>query len=201
MEQHRKLKKCFQNELTVSKYDAALWHLWNTIGITSECERVDHLWTGPRIEIQKGLWREKLHLESSKYKDILCVVELTEVIESIDKLKGGSKNKAHKLDSQPSLATKQVDPKTTGALTYLRLISRRNVPLKKRTFSNKQAGGSKHAKFNGNLSRDSHPKWKELSEQEKVRFKSEGLCYQCGKSGHMARQCPDGKKCTFWEKQ
>ncbi|PBL03960.1 hypothetical protein ARMGADRAFT_879623, partial [Armillaria gallica] len=88
MEQCHKLKKCFQNELTVKQYDAALRRLWNTIGITSECEWVDRLWTGLRVEIQKGLWREKLHPEFSRYKDILHVAELTEVIESIDKPKG-----------------------------------------------------------------------------------------------------------------
>ncbi|KAK0234512.1 hypothetical protein EDD85DRAFT_774237 [Armillaria nabsnona] len=43
MEQCRKLKKCFQNELTMKQYDAALRRLWNTIGITSEQEHVDRL--------------------------------------------------------------------------------------------------------------------------------------------------------------
>ncbi len=33
----------------------------------------------------------------------------------------------------------------------------------------------------------------EISEKEKARRKAAGLCYRCGQSGHMARQCPDGK--------
>ncbi len=86
------------------------------------------------------------------------MVELTEVIESIDKLKGGSKNKAHQLDSQPSLGNQASGSQNYWCSHLPKTHFKKKCPFEKRTFSNKQAGGSKHAKFNGNLSRDSHPK-------------------------------------------
>jgi Zinc knuckle len=33
-----------------------------------------------------------------------------------------------------------------------------------------------------------------LSKEDKARYISENLCFGCGKSGHMARACPDKRK-------
>lgn len=126
--------------------------LWNTIGITSEREHVNRLWTGLCVDIQKGLWREKLHPEFSKYKDVLHAAELTEVIESIDKPKGGSKNKAHKSDPQPSSGNQASGSQNHQCSHLPKTHFKKKCLFEKRTFTNKQAGGSKHAKFNGNSS-------------------------------------------------
>ncbi len=67
MEQQRLLKKAFQNDKTVKQYDATLRRFFNTIGITDEREKVNRLWTGLRIAIQQGLWKERLHPEYSSY--------------------------------------------------------------------------------------------------------------------------------------
>ncbi|PBK73739.1 hypothetical protein ARMSODRAFT_972126 [Armillaria solidipes] len=71
---------------------------------------------------------------------------------------------------------------------------KKKQPFGKVNSGHRHASGSQPEKYTGNSPpKDSCPKWKELSEQEKACFKSEGLCYHCGKSSHMAHQCPEGK--------
>ncbi len=193
MKQHCKLKKCFQNELTMKQYDAALRCLWNTIGITSERERVDHLWTGLCVEIQKGLWHEKLHPEFSRYKDMLHAAELTEVIESINKQKGGTRNKPQKSDHLQPLGNKAGGLHNHRTSHLPKTHFKKKQPFEKKYHGQKHGSESRPKRYNGNSPRkDAHPRWKELSEQEKAHFKSKGLCYHCRKMGHMAQQCPDG---------
>ncbi|KAK0234976.1 hypothetical protein EDD85DRAFT_733315, partial [Armillaria nabsnona] len=83
LEQKKILRKTFQNQMTVKQYDATLWRLWNTVSVTSERDHVERLWTGLHVEIQKDLWREKLHPEFSSYKKVLRAAELAEVIASV----------------------------------------------------------------------------------------------------------------------
>ncbi|KAK0238761.1 hypothetical protein EDD85DRAFT_950946 [Armillaria nabsnona] len=71
---------------------------------------------------------------------------------------------------------------------------KKKQPFEKKYRGLKHGNESCPERYNGNSPRkDVRPKRKELSEQEKAHFKSEGLCYCCRKTGHMARQCPDGK--------
>ncbi len=159
---------------------------------TSERDHVEWLWTGLRVEIQKDLWQEKLHPEFSSYKKVLRAAELVEVIASVGgnhmtDAKGKQKASA---SSGPSLNT---NPKKSGPHSE----SRDNH--KKSWFGRHGKQTDKHCPNKPSSSKvhflkpDNCPSWKELSEKDKACYKSEGLCFRCGKSGHMTHQCPDGK--------
>ncbi|KAE9382849.1 hypothetical protein BT96DRAFT_844981, partial [Gymnopus androsaceus JB14] len=70
LDQRRKLTHAVQNDKSVRDYLAELNGLFNTIGLIDEREKVHKLWCGLNIDIQKGLWREKLNPEYSTYNDV-----------------------------------------------------------------------------------------------------------------------------------
>lgn len=70
MAQRQKLKKCFQNEKTVSEYVYELEELFNMIGIVDDREKVIKLWNGLHSSIQRALWRDGYNPEISDWDDV-----------------------------------------------------------------------------------------------------------------------------------
>lgn len=200
MEQCHQLMHAFQNEKTMCEYHAILRQFFNTIGISNEREMVNRLWTGLHIEIQIGLWQEHLHPEYSNYQEVLEATELIEIIENVSQNKHSSKGKGPNGSPPPGGNGKGGNdgPSKNGG----QFKSKKN--FNKQFNSSSQAGNSHdkpHGLSNGPSGSSSHvwnkgkppPKRPELLEKEKAHRKMEGLCFWCGKNGHMSRQCPDGK--------
>ncbi|KAK0230566.1 hypothetical protein IW262DRAFT_1453467 [Armillaria fumosa] len=181
----------FQNEWTVHEYDAILHQFFNTIGITGEREMVNRLWTGLRNEIQVGLWRERLHPEYSSYTEVLEAAELIEIIENVSKARPGTRN--HKSpDNQPVSGGNGKGNDNPPYPPKNRSSHKPSKGFKPSKDSRSPPGPSGNSSGNWNKSK-SPPKHPELSEKEKEHRKTEGLCFRCGKSGHMSHQCLDGK--------
>ncbi|KAK0462191.1 hypothetical protein IW261DRAFT_1576434 [Armillaria novae-zelandiae] len=191
MEQRRLWMRAFQNERTVREYDAILHQFFNTIGITGEREMVNRLWTGLRNEIQVGLWRERLHPKYSSYTEVLEAAELIEIIENISKAQSGTRN--HKgTDNQPTLSGNGKGNDNPPYPPKNRSSHKPHKGFKPSKDSRSQTGPSGNSSGNWNKPKPP-PKRPELSKKEKEHQKAEGLCFCCGKSGHMSHQCPDGK--------
>ncbi|PBK62875.1 hypothetical protein ARMSODRAFT_839449, partial [Armillaria solidipes] len=69
-QQRDKIKRCYQNDRTVSEYVYELKTLYGLVGITSKRERVIKLWDGFRKEMQRELHRAKLNKEVHSWRRI-----------------------------------------------------------------------------------------------------------------------------------
>jgi len=87
MEQHLRLKKCFQNEKKVSTYVHELEELYNMIGTIDEHKKVIKLWYGLRSSIQQGLWRDQLNPETSTWEEVADHAAILEIVQSISETK------------------------------------------------------------------------------------------------------------------
>ncbi|KIJ98465.1 hypothetical protein K443DRAFT_123626 [Laccaria amethystina LaAM-08-1] len=83
MAQRQKLKKCFQNEKTVSEYIHELEELFNMIGIVDNHEKLIKLWNGLRSSIQRALWRDRYNPEISEWDDVRDRAETIKISESV----------------------------------------------------------------------------------------------------------------------
>jgi hypothetical protein len=86
--QRGKLRRCFQNEKTVSAYVHELEELFNLIGSVAPRDQVLKLWDGFRSSIIQALWRDGCNPEISSWEDVVNHAETIELAESVS----GSKN-------------------------------------------------------------------------------------------------------------
>ena len=83
-ELHEKLRKCFQNNKTVSDYAFELKELFNMIGVVDKREKVVKFWNGLRSPLQKQLWIFGLNPEISSWEEIQEGAETFETSENFD---------------------------------------------------------------------------------------------------------------------
>ena len=100
-----KLKHAVQNDKSVRDYLAELNGLFNTIGLIDERKKVHKLWSGLNIDIQKGLWREKLNLEYSTYNDVAAAAELVEIIDNVSSM--NEQYSEHESDDSDSMSNSE----------------------------------------------------------------------------------------------
>ena len=83
-ELREKLRKCFQNNKTVSDYSFELKELFNMIGVVDEREKTVKFWNGLRAPLQKQLWIYGLNPEISSWDEIQEGAETLETSEKFD---------------------------------------------------------------------------------------------------------------------
>ncbi|KAI0922311.1 hypothetical protein AcV7_005875 [Taiwanofungus camphoratus] len=83
MKMRERLRRCYQREKTVREYIHELENLFLMAGVWSDQERVDRLWSGLNIYIQKGLWKEKLTPTHSSWAEVREMAEILEIAENV----------------------------------------------------------------------------------------------------------------------
>ena len=73
MKLREKLEHTYQNEKTAIHYAHEIQGLFNIIGNIRQGDKVLKLWRGLRMEIQQGLWRDKLNLDYNTWDEVLTV--------------------------------------------------------------------------------------------------------------------------------
>ena len=79
MKLREKLDRTYQNDKSVIHYAHGIQELFNMIGNIREEDKVLKLWKGLKIEIQQGLWRDKLNPDLSTWDEVLVQVERIEM--------------------------------------------------------------------------------------------------------------------------
>lgn len=83
MKQREKLRKCWQNDKTVSKFIHELEELYNMIGMVDERDKVIKHWDGLWAVIQRGLWRDELNPDISTWEDVRERAQIMELSKGV----------------------------------------------------------------------------------------------------------------------
>ena len=206
MAQRQKLKKCFQNDKTVSEYVYELEELFNMIGIVDDREKVIKLWNGLRSSIQRALWHDGYNPKISEWDDVQNGAENIEISESVpdQQRKGnnlGTHNGHH--NNGNSLGKKNARNMNPGSSGY---FQKKNPQAPSGQRNNNFQRGSNRSQsqqprknfHQNNQSRKAD--WKnsrpnnfqcenstaKLSDKEKSKLLASGSCFRCKKPGNMS---------------
>jgi len=183
---------------------------------TNEREQVVKFWKGCKPVIQKALWRDGLNPDVSSWDEVTCKAEIIEISENVmdqrekkggdsPSKKGGfssnnpSSNKgkssnSHSSSSQGPSATPFRGSEQPSSSSNHRNNSRNDRSHSGRPPRGRGRGGGNFSSQNSYERVKSEPQSSpQLSEKELEKRRSEGLCYRCGGSDHILRNCPEGK--------
>ncbi|KAJ7505222.1 hypothetical protein B0H11DRAFT_1904622 [Mycena galericulata] len=211
LEQKAKLKRCYQNSLTVADYVHQLGELYNSIGDVNEQDMVDKLWTGFRPYIQRGLWMKDLSPETSTWADVKYQAEVIERIETMEI--GGKNSKGERTGGTDNGGNNGKGK--SGGFKKKGPFNGNNSngtsgPTNTNNDGKSQPNGKNNSNQNGNkgqkgsgptnpVQNGNKPKGPgnskpPLTDQKKAELKAAGLCFNCSLSGHTQNNCPSKKK-------
>ncbi|RDB29688.1 Retrovirus-related Pol polyprotein from transposon opus [Hypsizygus marmoreus] len=213
MRQREKLRRCFQNEKSVSEFTYELEELYNMIGVISERDQVIKLWDSLIPVIQKGLWREGLNPEVSSWDDVCDAAQVIEIAENIAEGRGnrrgglgrggaGSSNGGGFPGGGGGGFPRGSGGGFHGSGTSDRRPSRPGYG-RPRDDRGDRASGSQMGRGSGgrgghvgsSTSSRSAPVKKntvQLSDKDKNELLAAGKCFRCREPGHLSRNCPLG---------
>ena len=123
MQLRRTLARCHQNDKSIAEYTYELQDLFDMIGDISERDQVLKFWNGVRPSIQKELWKNRLNLELSSWKNVVSQAEIIEIADNV----------AERRDRKPGLSAPpnsgQSKPKpsmTDGSVRAVAFTSRKH---------------------------------------------------------------------------
>ncbi|KAH0586395.1 hypothetical protein H2248_007632 [Termitomyces sp. 'cryptogamus'] len=203
--QRNKLQHLRQGKLTVRDYVGELQELFTIVGSTNRKEKVVKLFNGFRTSIQRELYRSGMNPETSKWKKVVAKAEFIEMAESID-LEFGDGPASHHghRRGRSERQNKSQYAKRQSEYSSGNRRSRSPTEYGKKTntlpaYSGK--GGtsrpSDHRKPKSEVPRfRKMGERKRLSKEEEAEYRAQDKCFKCGNTGHMSRNCLQGKSAS-----
>ena len=183
LKQQKRLDSLRQGNWTVREFANELKLMFRTVGHIEKHEQVLKLWRGLNGPLQRALWIESLDPQLSSWDEVLETAERHERALNL-----GNERQDFNQGGNNSRGGGSFRNTSTSNNT-----SRRddNRPRARRTQATMQ--GSNPKPRSGNV----QSKKRQLSEQDKETYRAEGRCFECGETGHLARNCPKARSVTL----
>ena len=217
----KSLARCHQNDKSVAEFSYELQDYFNMIGNIPEQDQVMKFWHSARPSIQKELWRNRLNPELSSWETVIAQAEIIEIAENVAERRdrrGGQAPQVSGSSTAHSKAKQATSDGSVRAVTFGSSSQRRDRKKdhRGRRSSNNAHGGhqksgtpqpkegaannyhSNKGKSRGGSTPPKNDKYPprrtpQLSDKEKAEYRAAGRCFNCGKEGHMSRNCPDNE--------
>ena len=171
LKQQRRLDGLRQGNWTVREFANELKLMFRTVGHIETHEKVMKLWLGLNKPLQRALWIESLDPQLSSWDDVF---ETAERHERTLNLGNEQQNLYQGGSSSPGIDSFGND--STGSNSEADDMSPTLRPTTQSSDPMPRLG-------------DAQLKMKQMSEQHKETHRAEGRCFECGETGHLARNC------------
>ncbi|KDQ32396.1 hypothetical protein PLEOSDRAFT_1111144 [Pleurotus ostreatus PC15] len=199
--QRRKLERFYQGELLVKEYAAQMYDMINTIGGLDARQRVVHLFRGLNPELAIACRRMGLNPEDASWDEVVAEAENEEIVLSSirkDKVRVDKHGKDMSTPSKASSLHNSNGTSRPGSNSAQRSHNFRNDNCQNSSGNigrSGQASGSEIKNTaSGGSSGNRHNRMPagrgDISAQERQKLQSEGKCFLCKQTGHIARNCP-----------
>ena len=209
-----------QSNQTVSEYVFELQEMFSMVGTMPIEMKVIKLWHSLKAKIQRAMWRDGLHPDTSTWDEVVAKAEMIELADSVVDPRDRNKPPARKQSNfRPNSNSSAVQRNTatnsaSRSITYASRgrnnnwshnnsqgnnQNRNNGTFQRRSESSRPFRGQSQNRNStpqtGGSSKSNSPKKKSvqfagLSEKDMAQLRAEGKCFICKEVGHISRNCP-----------
>ena len=200
---------------SVSEYIHELQETFNMVGALTPELKFIKLWYSLRPNIQRTMWKDGLHPDTSSWEEIVAKAEVVEIASkvmdprdcrapNIPRSNDRVNAPAHRNNVRNRSFNQNI---TSRAVTFTPPV--RNNGTDRNNFQNRNTRDRRESRpnagrgrFPNNSRRQSHgnarndnsqqrtSKSSNLSEKEMVELRAAGKCFECKEVGHMSQNCP-----------
>jgi hypothetical protein len=195
----------------VSEFVFELQELFSMVGAIPAEMKVIKLWYGLNTRMQKALWRDGLHPDSSTWDEVITKAEVVEIADNVvnrrefrdgprpQSQKGWRSNNSEndrKRNPDPTLRSITYDQRNNGSGSHGKEQPRQAAQPRQTSAQSAGKNGNSSSSFKskGTWKKGGTPKksvkFADLSEQEMAQLRAEGRCFLCKDVGHLSRNCP-----------
>ena len=209
-----------QSNQTVSEYVFELQEMFSMVGTMPIEMKVIKLWHSLKAKIQRAMWRDGLHPDTSTWDEVVAKAEMIELADSVVDPRERNKPPARKSSNFRHNSDSSAVQKNTASNSASRSITYANRGRDNSRPHNNSQGNNQHQNagsfqqransskpFRGRSqsrnstpqasgsSKSNAPKKKSvqfagLSEKDMAQLRAEGKCFICKEIGHISRNCP-----------
>ncbi|MDF5731949.1 MAG: retropepsin-like aspartic protease [Rhizonema sp. PD38] len=177
--QRHKFSKCKQGDRTTREFIAKINELSLMVGDLDDRDQTLCLWWGADKTIQYEMWKMQLNPESSSFSEVSNAAQAIDMA-----MRVANKRNTDQTEHKPKRKhqnTPEKKTEKTSASTNVSLTTGSNSKPSRQTEIKKPEGKKQY----NNLKRAP------LTDEQRKKFQTEGRCFRCRETGHIAKECPE----------
>ena len=201
---------------SVSEYIHELQETFNMVGALTPELKIIKLWYSLRPNIQRTMWKDGLHPDTSTWDEIVAKAEVIEIASKVVDPRDRRSSHTPRQNSRANTSNhgnndrNRPSHQDLASRTVTFTPSVRNNGNDRNNFHNRNNGGHQHSdrpypargrvsnnnrrilqdRTRNNNGQQRAIKAPEMSEKEMAELRAAGKCFNCKETGHMSRNCP-----------